>query len=425
MIYCPNCGEELVDEAVFCAECGTKIDLRHPSDIKPKTQKRTQKTPPHRKPTPAYSSVQMNKKARSPNQTKTAGKIGIAIIVGIMVISGLSYGFSFIGPKTTLQDTVTYQDQDPILSAQTMIPVRMDITSADVKFQYNSTIMNNSIKIQANYDLLGRFKEVEDVNQILDINFSTLNEEINFEVKFKDDNNDFSDRTSINITLRTDLEYYLDIELYSGDLIIETGEDCVINRMEVQLTSGDAQVIITPNSYVRSAININSLYGNIDFTAEKTIFNSSLSLTVTSGTISSDISQSHFRGIIDFQMTTGQMNLIQSEITCEKSLIWNMQGTSGDIYLDLEQHISPLANMSIQVELISGDIDVNYLGNASVVRAIVNSSTSTGEINYQAATGFNESDGQLYSTNVDILVGFNLDLSTISGKIDFIGSSLK
>lgn len=424
MIYCPNCGEELVDEAVFCAECGAKIDMRHPSDIKSKSKKFTPIKTAHRKPTPAYSSAEMNKKARSPNQTKTAGKIGIAIIIGIIVISGLSYGFSFIGPKSTIQHVETYQDQDSTLSSLTMIPVVMDITSADVQIQYNTTVMNSSINIQANYELTGRFKETQDVSQILDIDFTTENQDVYFAVKFKDENNDFTDRTSIIVTLSSELEYYLDIELYSGDLTIDVGEKCDLMGMNILLNSGDAHVDFAPNSYVRSEVIINNLYGNIEMTATKALFNSSISLTVTSGTIYSDISLSHFRGMLDFQMTTGKMDLSQSEITCEESLIWNMEGTSGDIELDLKQQISPLANMSIQMGLLSGDIDINYLGNASAVRTVVNSSSSTGEIHYQAATGFDEVNNQLFSTNTDILIGFNLDLSTISGKIDFVGSSL-
>ncbi len=366
MKYCANCGEELVDEAMFCGECGTKINMLHPSDIRGTQRQASQPKKVTRRPTPAYSKSTINVKGRHSQQSKTVAKIGIATLIGIIVITSLSYGFSFINPKSTIQKIEYYQYNDPTVDSDTIIPLSILTRSASVEIKYNLTNMEEIVSIQADYDLSGRFGEAADVEQIFDILFTYENNEAYFELEFQDSDNSFTDRTSLLVLLRTDLQYDLEFEIYSGDLILNVPENCQIMGLDISLNSGNAYVSMSTKSNVWEAVTIKSLAGDIEILASDVFFNQSITLIVTEGTISTDFSFCNFGGDFDFQMSAGQMLLVQTDATYVTEHQWALKGTSGDIQLDLEQRISPACDSLIAMELLSGNIAINYLGNASV-----------------------------------------------------------
>lgn len=72
-MYCPRCGEKLVDDAAFCPNCGMKIEV-------PGNYRQAQPTP------------------SAPKKPKKKKGLIAAIIAGVLVIAGvLAYFLFFCG----------------------------------------------------------------------------------------------------------------------------------------------------------------------------------------------------------------------------------------------------------------------------------------------------------------------------------------
>jgi hypothetical protein len=202
---------------------------------------------------------------------------------------------------------------------------------------------------------------------------------------------------TINITLRTDIMYDLEFDIYGTDIFISN--NILINDL-----------ILT--GYRHSELNVNATSIN---NIEAASFWDTLTLVLTNCNINDNI---------NILSTTGDINFVSNNSKSRKNVEWNFFTEEGSINTFIYQSEEIGANITAFLFTTLGNINVKYIDNLSNIEAFF-TTTVTNSLITTNLGGFEEIGNNIFrSTDFDTVINtFNFSLTTIEGISLVVGLS--
>jgi hypothetical protein len=293
MIFCPNCGEEIDRSTRFCPKCGEELSI---DDYVESNKKRS-----------SYSSTDQDSPPSSKNKsslskTQVLEKIKSILIITLLIGASSVIGLLAFTHRVDIRESRTYKYIPDEVNSY--LDFDLDVVSAQVVYLYNETPVNEAIHIKANFDFQIRVphskSSLDDIYQITWEKDSSPSFTIK---KSRLLSFSFWDNTKIYVTLRTDLEYDLDVHTGSGSIDVNLPVHTDLKALNVETGSGRIFVEPMAHNDISDGISLKTGSGSIIFTTTGLFVNDSLLLHTDSGSIQVDLESSRVGG--DLQLTTG------------------------------------------------------------------------------------------------------------------------
>ncbi|QEE16769.1 DUF4097 family beta strand repeat-containing protein [Promethearchaeum syntrophicum] len=324
MSYCFNCGENIEPGTEYCSHCGSRLENIEESS--PQPEKYVEK--PHYTPNDGIS----NNSAHSGRiRKRKLGKSIALLLIVTMVLSGGSL-FAFANSyEIQAERSYTYESEE--------IPSELgfifDVSSAEIVFQFNSTPIDDIVKIDANFNFTIHGFEESSLEEIYDIVWETSESSVLFGI-YRDDWFHWTmwDQSVITVTLRTDIVYDLDIDTGSGSVLVNVPEGEDFKNLDIFTGSGCIDVNINGSSNIANDLHLNTGSGNIDLdiNSGSSIAND-LNLDTGSGRIHVDIENSSIDNSFVADTGSGSMEIILNDVDLSNSLILETGSGGMDIYI--------------------------------------------------------------------------------------------
>jgi hypothetical protein len=285
-----------------------------------------------------------------------------ALIISIFLIS-LLVTFTTFGRYQ--KSFIFYYDPDEPSSIEEL-KLNCDIT--DTEILYNSTPMEEVIKIEVNFYIYGPlvsgktylnyYKPILWDNTSSPVKFSMESlPTVSFEKPSIDNN--------VIVTLRTDILY--DITTIAS--------------------KGNIEITNYPNTHI-GLINLTTNKGNITLLSEGAIFTRGLSVATTSGDISLKFVNSSMKGSIRINSTSGNIMIKSYNMECPRNCVWNFDTSRGNIDMEILQYKDLGGSVIGTADTSSGSINIVYEDNLHVVGARFGARAYLGGYSYSNSSGF-------------------------------------
>ena len=458
MTYCSNCGANNESGTTFCFNCGSGIEIPVQSSPQPERYVEEVEVPQHT----SNNDGSLNKSTQPKRVRKhKAGKI-FAIVIIFLMVSSVASVLGSSGQFDIQEDRIyTYGSEE--IPAELMFT--FDVSSAEIVFQFNSSPIDDIIKIEANFDFQALGIEECSLEEFYDIVWETSETSVLFGVYQKEWFHwAMWDQSIITVTLRNDIMYDLDIDTGSGSVSVDVPEGINFSNLDIYTGSGSIYLDLNGSSIITNDINLGTGSGNIHADIKNTTIMNSLEADTGSGSLDlvfddidltntlyletgsgnivvSSINSKFSNGIVsdigsgsvwyeltnttlggDFnvEIGSGGFNLISEDITLLNNINWDIDGASGNINIDIIQHHSLGGLITGDIETGSGGVDVNLDMNSTMVPSNWECDVGSGDVsfNLENSIGYNYIDETLTSQSFDGTSGFDLLLETGSGNID-------
>ena len=457
MTYCSNCGANNESGTIYCFNCGSKVEILVQPSQQPEKYVEEVDVPQY-----TSNNDRMNKSTQpKPILKHKAGKIFALVLIVLIVSSGASLLASSVQFEMQEDRIYTYGSEE--------IPVELafifDVSSAKIVFQFNSSPIEDFIKIEANFDFEARGNEKCSLEEFYDIVWETSETSVLFGVY---QNEWFHwamwDQSIITVTLRNDIVFDLDIDTGSGSVLFDVPEGVNFSNLDIYTGSGSIYLDLNGSSIITNDINLGTGSGNIHADIKNTTIKNSLEADTGSGSLDlvfddldlantlnlktgsgtmviSSINSKFSNGItsytgsgsvwykltnttlggdFDVYIGSGGFNLISEDITLLNNINWDIDGGSGNINIDIIQHHSLGGLITGDIETGSGGVILNLDMNSTIVPSNWECDVGSGDVsfNLENPIGYNFMDETLTSQSFDDTTGFDLFLETGSGNID-------
>ena len=453
MSYCFNCGENIESGIDYCSHCGSRVENLAESSSQP--EKYVEE--------PQYTSNNSisNKSTHSGRIRKNKiGKTVALVLIVSMFLGGVTLFVSANSYEILAERSYNYESEE--IPAE--LAFKFDVSSAEIVFLFNSTPIDDIIKIDAIFAFTIHGFEERSLDEIYDIVWETSESSVLFGVYQE---NWFPwttwDQSTITVTLRTDIVYDLEIDTGSGNVLIGVPEGVDFINLEIHTGSGGIDLDINGSSSFANDLNLGTGSGSIhvdikDSTIENSfeadtgsgsmeliLYNVDLSNTLTldtgsgsmdlfitnsilsngilsetgSGGVEYLITNTTLGGDLDVRIGSGGFNLISENITLLNDINWNIDGGSGHIYIDITQ-TNPLGGLITgNIESGSGGVSVHLDMNSTIIPSNWECDVGSGDISFdlENPAGYNYTDESLTSQSFDGTSGFDLFIETGSGAI--------
>ncbi len=453
MTYCSNCGAKIELGILYCSNCGSRAEIPvQPSPQPEKYEEIPQNT---------SNNGRLNRSTRHEQIRKhKAGKIIALVIIVLMICSGVSFLASSVQYEIQADRTYTYESEK--------IPVdltfKFDVSSAEIVYQFNSSPIDDIIKIEANFDFEVRGIEELSLEEFYDIVWETSESSVLFGVYQKEWFHwAMWDQSIITVTLRNDIVYDLDIDTGSGSISVDVPEGVNFSNLDIYTGSGSVYLDLNGNSNISNDLNLGTGSGNIHVDIKNTKIKNSLKAYTGSGSldlvfddvdlsntlnletgsgnmeifiinskllngISSDtgsgsvwyeLTNTTLGGDFDVDIGSGGFTLISEDISLLNNINWDIDGGSGNVNIDIIQHHSLGGLITGDIETGSGGVTVNLDMNYILVPSNWECDVGSGDISFdlENTVGYIYTDETLTSQSFDDTSGFDLFLETGSGCI--------
>ncbi|MHA1729978.1 MAG: hypothetical protein ACTSWY_14810 [Promethearchaeota archaeon] len=131
------------------------------------------------------------------------------------------------------------------------------------------------VSIQFHYHISGGFIKGKSIDQIYNVVWDNSSTTKVFSIFRKD----FPgwvifEEITVNIMLRTDIIYDLDISAVMGRVRLEVPENVIINSLTAECSTGAVDIEANSNVIFQASVTIGTSTGSVNFSAIDTIFNS-------------------------------------------------------------------------------------------------------------------------------------------------------
>ncbi|MFO7796711.1 MAG: hypothetical protein ACQERB_09210 [Promethearchaeati archaeon] len=270
-----------------------------------------------------------------------------------------------------------------------------------VVINYNTTSMESYMEANINASVEGLFIEgkpfEEFYNQPVTANGSST-KTLEFSMKrdqWFNPSTWFSvRRVVINLTLRTDVVYNINVNVSLGTIVLNVPENVTIGNLGLLSSTGTVSVDLSENTKINT-VDIETSTGKIELDSLKTNYTNGIDLTTSTGSIEVSLSNGIINGDINTETSTGNSYVDIFNMTYETNSVWSIRGSTGNVFLNIEQDENMNANVSSSVIVSTGRIEVIYRDWSVNVGAKFVGSTSTGIIDADLpyeSLGFDSAD---------------------------------
>ncbi|WP_371804839.1 DUF4097 family beta strand repeat-containing protein [Candidatus Lokiarchaeum ossiferum] len=459
MTYCSECGADVPQGTLYCSNCGSQIEgqIQQPSQ------------PENYIEVPKYASNQdvgrqnVHSSIQKPVRRSKAGKIVAIVLIVLIVSSGASFLAS--SHKYDLQADRTYAYGSETIP--TNLAFDFDVGSAEVIFQFNSSPVEDFVSIDASFDFSYRGGEERSLEEIYTIDWETSESLVYFHVYQEDWFNwAMWDQTVITVSLRTDIVYDLDIDTGSGNIIATIPKNVNFVNLDIHTGSGSIDLYLDENSKVSSdlilnagsgnirlninntevkntvdistgsgslylnidglnlteSLNLNTGSGSIDIVAVNSQLMGSINSDTGSGSVRYNLINTTLGGDLNVNIGSGGFSLISEDLSLLNDVYWDIDGSSGNINLDITQHHSLGGLISGNIETGSGRITTQLDMNSTTIPSNWECDVGSGDVEFDLnqSSEYNYADEILTSLSYDGTSGFNIYFETGSGGITII-----
>jgi len=453
MTYCSNCGANIESGILYCSNCGSRAEIPVQPSPKPERYEEISQN--------TSNNGRLNRATRPELVRKhKVGKIIALVIIVLMISSGVSFFASSVQYEIQADRTYTYGSE--VIPAE--LDFLFDVSSAEIVYQFNSSPIDDIIKIEANFDFEVRGMEELSLEEFYDIVWETSESSVLFGVYQKEWFHwKMLDQSIITVTLRNDIEYGLDIDTGSGSISVDVPEGINFSNLDIYTGSGSVYLDLNGSSSISNDLNLGTGSGNIHVDIKNTTIKNSLEADTGSGSLDlvfSDVDLSNtlnletgsgnmeifiinsklsngiisdtgsgsgwyeltntiLSGDFDVDIGSGGFTLISEDISLLNNINWDIDGGSGNVNIDIIQHHSLGGLITGNIETGSGGVSVNLDMDSTLVPSNWECDVGSGDVSFdlENPVGYNYMDETLTSQSFDGTSGFDLFLETGSGGI--------
>ena len=186
----------------------------------------------------------------------------------------------------------------------------------------------------------------------------------------------------INLTLRTDVVYDLNILTSTGNINAEISENTILNNTILSTSTGNVYLNALNNITFQGNVGLTTSTGNILFYAKQGNFTHNLKSFSSTGNMHLNFSTCSIGGDLTGTESTGNIVFNSYNMKYAEGHNWRFQSSTGKIGLTILQYTEMGANINGSIQSSTGNINIYYKDSLATIGAKFTCSTSTGTKSY-------------------------------------------
>ena len=349
--------------------------------------------------------------------------IGAALLVG----GGLGffiYGFVAAGSiENSFNFTYETSSPDPIEE------LTFNVDIGKIIFMYNTSPMTSYANIDVNIEITGLYMEGKTYENFFnpsavwwDNATTTFNLLTLPDVWFDPSHWFKSYNITVAVTLRTDVVYDLTALSSVGSIEMLVPDGVNLNGMSLTSSTGSIKLMTLGNNEFQGKVKLKSSTGRVDSFATTTNFTHGISTITSTSRLTLNFTNCIMGDDLIGTTSTGALDFKSYNMVYTKDIILNLESDTGNIEVDLYQHINMGANVTGTWETNTGSIDILYRDDLVDTDVKFVGSTTTGSIVYasHATMAITGPLNSVYSTLSygDATYRYEFSLDTTTGSIN-------
>jgi hypothetical protein len=232
-------------------------------------------------------------------------------------------------------------------------------------------------------------------------------------------------RITINVTLRTDVNYDIAALTTTGSVDLDIPDNIDLNNTILSTTTGS--IILNANENVTFNGNVQAgvTTGSVTIYASNVNFAKGITTLSTTGSITMNFTNCFMGDDISGTVTTGGVTFKSYNMWYSQNSILNLQATTGNVIARIYQYIDMGSNITGSLITTTGSIGVTYIDNQANVGASFLGAWTTGSYTRTNSGGFSAISSNPFDT-LDYGTAnstYTLSLTTTTGGINVDGTS--
>jgi len=354
--------------------------------------------------------------------------IGIVLAIIIVGAFGTFFLIGFLTQGTIETSGSRYYEPSAASDPEPVV-IRTDVGNIDIK--YNTSATPFFMKVDFYVKVSGTYMIGKSFSDFFTINWdnSTTDDKTIFYLKTRPDiwidpSTWFSiKRIEIDVTLRTDIKYAIEVYATTGDIETTIPENSDLDSLYIETTTGNS--ITTLKQLSVGDFRIKTTTGNPSIYTRKVNLTSGIIADATTGNMRINLTNCLFGGGINAEVTTGNLHFNSYNTKVTGDLTWDLTTTTGSIYCDIVQKVELGGNIQGDWEVTTGNINIDYLDSLSTVGASFSGTMTTGNFNPTDSGGFEVIGTTAFRSDdySSATYSYTFDLETITGNINIDGQS--
>ncbi|MFX0023271.1 MAG: hypothetical protein ACFE9S_13170 [Candidatus Hermodarchaeota archaeon] len=310
----------------------------------------------------------------------------VLIIVALCVVAvGTTFGvlvFTTWG-EIDYENTYTYEPSSP--ASIERININSDI--GNVRIRYNETPTNYYAKLDLDIHIEGILVEGSSFsdffNPIVWDNESTPITTFTLDAKattwfifgvFR--------QIEINLTLRTDVVYDLNILTSTGGINVIFPEDTTLNNTILSTSTGNIFLNASKNITFQGNVGLTTSTGFLKLYAKQCNFTHDFKSFSSTGNIHLNLSRCSIGGHVTGTSSTGNIVFNSYNMKYVNGYNWRFESSTGGIGITILQYEEMGANITGSIQTSTGNINIYYKDSLATIGADFTCSSSTGSKSY-------------------------------------------
>jgi len=189
-------------------------------------------------------------------------------------------------------------------------------------------------------------------------------------------------QVQINLTLRTDVIYDLQMLTSIGAINMNVPENIIVNNTILRTSTGSVFLNVSKNASFQGDVGLSTSTGPVALYAREVNFSHDLITFTSTGNIVLNFSRCSIGGHFSGTVSTGNIGFNSYNMVYNEGYNWRLESSTGNIGVNIIQYTEMGANITGSVETSTGNINIYYKDNLASIGAKFICSTSTGSKSY-------------------------------------------
>ncbi|MFX0002830.1 MAG: hypothetical protein ACFE9C_14790 [Candidatus Hodarchaeota archaeon] len=310
----------------------------------------------------------------------------VLIIVAVCIVAtGTTFGILIFTTWGELDYENTYYYESTSPSSIERININTDIGS--ILINYNNTPTNYYAKIDLDIHIEGIlvkgssfsdfFYPILWENESTPLTSFTLDAKATTWFIFG-----FAQQIQINLTLRTDVIYDLNILSSTGAINLNVPDNIIMNNTILGTSTGSVFLNAAKNTTFQGDVKLSTSTGAVSLYATHANFTHDVISYTSTGNIVLNFSKCSIGGHLRGTVSTGSIGFNSYNMEYSEGYNWRLESSTGNIGVNILQYTDMGANVTGSISTSTGTINVYYKDNLANIGAKFTCSTSTGSNNY-------------------------------------------
>jgi len=359
-------------------------------------------------------------------------KVILFIISALIMTGGVNFGMVVATTWGEFEYSNTYFFKPSSPSPVEKVSINGDIGS--IIINYNTTPTYFYVKLDLYVKIRGGFIEGKLFRDFFKpIRYNSAPEvndvsEVEFELDKFPISSLFllSQSITIDVTLRTDVIYDIDILSSTGSVSLNIPNNIVIHNSILKTSTGSVSLLADKNVTFNGNVQMSTSSGSIVLFAKNTNFTQGLTASTSTGLLTLNFTKCIVGNDIGGVVSTGNITLRSYNMEYSQNCTWTFETLTGSIDAEIYQFVDMGANVSGSLLVSTGSIDVIYKDNQASIGASFLGTWSTGSyIRTSSGGGFSATNSNPffsldYATAISI---YTLNLTITTENIEIDGTS--